>query len=124
MSLHLETIIEKLAAWPSVTYGMQWGEHLLFKVEGKMFLILSLDHVQVTGFSIKVNSPEHFDELTTNDGITRMPHSTGKNWVHVAPEAGIKQPQALQMFRASYEKIRSGLPKKTQALLLAQELDN
>jgi predicted DNA-binding protein (MmcQ/YjbR family) len=120
MALHLETVIEKLSAWPGVTYGMQWGEHLLFKVEGKMFAILSLEDVVVTGFSFKVNNPEHFDELVANEGITRMPHSTGKNWVHVSPQAGIRQPVALDWIRGSYDKICLGLPKKIQALLAAQ----
>jgi predicted DNA-binding protein (MmcQ/YjbR family) len=121
MGLHLETTIERLGAWPGVTYGLQWGEHLLFKVEGKMFAILSLDDVRVTAFSFKVNDPEHFDELTATDGITRMPHSTGKNWVRVEPHAGVHQPQAFDWLRGSYDKIRSGLPKKTQAMLQAQE---
>jgi predicted DNA-binding protein (MmcQ/YjbR family) len=124
MALHLETIIERLEAWPGVTYGMQWGEHLLFKVEGKMFALLSLDDVHITAFSFKVDSPEHFDELTLNEGIVRMPHSTGKNWVQVKPEAGIHQPEALLWLRRSYEKIRSGLPKKIQGLLLARETNH
>jgi predicted DNA-binding protein (MmcQ/YjbR family) len=121
MGLILESVIQKLESWPGVTYGMQWGEHLLFKVEGKMFAILSLEDVKVTGFSFKVNSEEHFDELTAQDGITRMSHSQGKNWVHVAPHAGISQPVALNWLRGSYVKIRSGLPKKTIAQLEAAE---
>ena len=122
MLLSVETLNERLSAWPGVTSVIQWGDHLVYKVEGKMFSIFSFeDDTRINGFSIKVNSPEHWDELCERDGIEKMSHSTGKNWVSIHAVAGVRQQEALDMLRASYDKVRSSLPKKTQTALAAQE---
>ena len=118
MLLSLEVITERLESWPGVTSVIQWGDHLVWKVGDKMFSVMSFaDEARIDGFSLKVNSPEHWDELTDRDGIEKMSHSTGKNWVTVTHEAGVRQPEALEMLRASYDKVRSGLTKKLQAEL-------
>lgn len=122
MLLSLEVITERLQSWPGVTSVIQWGDHLVWKVGGKMFSVMSFaDEARIDSFSLKVDSPEHWDELTDRDGIEKMSHSTGKNWVTVFQEAGIRQPEALAMLRASYDKVRSGLTKKVQAGLAREE---
>ncbi len=88
-----------------------------------MFSVMSFaDEARIESFSLKVDNPDHWDELVAQEGIEKMSHSTGKNWVTVLPEANIRQPEALLMLRASYDKVRSGLTKKVQAELAAQEV--
>src|SRR5688572_32334472 len=66
--------------FPYTTLFRSWGECLVFKVAGKMFLIIALDAEIIDGVVFKC-TPDEFDELTDIDGITQAPYCAKRHWV-------------------------------------------
>jgi len=84
---------------PQTTTVSQWG-CLVFKVAGKVFIILSLDGALPDGISLKC-TPEEFDALTERDGkLVRIdyaadawpgaPAGAVAYWAGKVPAAGAK----------------------------------
>ena len=95
----------------------QWGECLVFKVAGKMFLILALDGEVIDGVVFKC-TPEEFDELTEIDGIAQAPYCAKRMWVRVSDLAALPEKELQTRIRGSYDLVVAKLPKKIQATLL------
>ena len=68
---------------PAATENLQWGEHLVFKVGGKMFAVANLDG-QGNTLSFKC-SPEEFAELVEMEGIIAAPYLARAHWVRWKP---------------------------------------
>ncbi len=100
---------------PHATVVAQWGG-LVYKVAGKVFLVLSLDGTLLEGVTFKV-SPDEFDELTEIDGISQAPYFAKRHWVHVADLAALPEPQLRERIGRSHTLVAAGLPKKTQIAL-------
>lgn len=99
---------------PHVTEVVQWGEHLLFKVGGKMFAIIALD-----GHSCSLRcTPDKYAELVEMEDIVPASHNMWKyQWVttqtlHTLPDA-----QFRELLTESYHLVRAGLPKSVRAAL-------
>ena len=105
-------------ALPQTTVVKQWGEHLVFKVAGKMFLVTSEDPSVLDGLTIKC-TPEEFDELTDIDGITQAPYCAKRHWVRIADPAVLPEKQLLARVRRSFDLVVAKLPKKVQAAISA-----
>jgi len=103
-------------ALPQTTVVKQWGECLVFKVAGKMFLIIALDGEIIEGVIFKC-TPEEFDELTGFDGITQAPYCAKRLWVRVGDLAVLPESQLQARIRRSYDLVVAKLPKKVQATL-------
>ena len=101
---------------PHTTWIKQWGECLVFKVAGKMFLILALDAETIDGVVFKC-TPDEFDELTEIDGIAQAPYCAKRHWVRVADLGALPAAELEQRIRRSYDLVVAKLPKKTQAML-------
>lgn len=104
------------------TVVKQWGENLVFKVGGKMFLILSLDCELVELTSFKV-TPSNFKRLTDIDGIIPAPHLARASWVAVEDFAALPATELEALIRESYTQIFTALPKKTRAALTTADQD-
>lgn len=102
---------------PHTTWVKQWGECLVFKVAGKMFLILALDGETIDGVVFKC-TPEEFDELTEIDGIAQAPYCAKRHWVRVSDLLALPPAELERRIRRSYDLVVAKLPKKTQATLL------
>lgn len=102
---------------PATTVVKQWGEHLVFKVAGKMFLIIGLDGEMIDGVTFKCTPGHEFDELTEIDGITQAPYCAKRHWVRVADLSAIPAAELERRIRRSYDLVVAKLPKKTQATL-------
>ena len=114
MRLHL---LRRFAlSLPHATVTKQWGENLVFKVGGKMFLIISIDGeiIETVGFKC---APEVVRELTERDGIIPAPYLARASWVQVQDLAALTAEELDRHVRQSYELVRRGLPKKVQAAL-------
>lgn len=111
----LERLQSFTLALPHVTVVAQWGG-LVYKVAGKVFLVLSLDGSLLEGVTFKV-TPEEFDELTEIDGIGQAPYFAKRHWVHVADLAALPEAPLKARIRRSHELVAAGLPKKTQVAL-------
>ena len=101
---------------PHTTVVKQWGECLVFKVAGKMFLILALDAETIDGVVFKC-TPEEFDELTEIDGVTQAPYCAKRHWVRVSDLLALSSAELERRIRRSYELVVAKLPKKLQAEL-------
>jgi predicted DNA-binding protein (MmcQ/YjbR family) len=101
---------------PHTTFVKQWGECLVHKVAGKMFLILVLDGDTVEGVIFKC-TPEEFDALTEIDGIIQAPYCAKRMWAKVADLAALPEPELNARIQRSYDLVVAGLPKKTRAAL-------
>jgi predicted DNA-binding protein (MmcQ/YjbR family) len=104
---------------PHTTVVKQWGEHLVFKVAGKMFLITSEDPNVLDGLTIKC-TPEEFDDLTEIDGISQAPYCAKRHWVRIADPAVLSEKELLARVRRSFDLVVAKLPKKVQATILPQ----
>lgn len=101
---------------PHTTWVKQWGECLVFKVAGKMFLLISLDGETIDGVVFKC-TPDEFDELTDIDGITQAPYCAKRLWVRVSDLSALPGGELERRIRRSYDLVVAKLPKKTQATL-------
>ena len=101
---------------PGTTVVKQWGEHLVFKVAQKMFLVTGLDGELADSVTFKC-TPEEFDDLTEIDGIAQAPYCAKRHWVNVADLDALSAAEFERRIRRSYELVVAKLPKKTQATL-------
>ncbi len=114
--MRLEILRQFALSLPHTTWVKQWGECLVFKVAGKMFLILVLEAGTVDGVVFKC-APDEFDELTEIDGITQAPYCAKRHWVRVSDLLALPEAELERRIRRSYDLVVAKLPKKTQATL-------
>lgn len=101
---------------PQATVVKQWGECLVFKVAGRMFLIIALDGEIIDGVIFKC-TPEEFEKLTELDGITQAPYCAKRLWVRVGDLAVLPESQLQARIRRSYDLVVARLPKKVRTTL-------
>jgi predicted DNA-binding protein (MmcQ/YjbR family) len=101
---------------PHTTVIKQWGECLVFKVAGKMFLIIVLDAETIDGVVFKC-TPDEFDELTEIDGITQAPYCAKRHWVRVGDLMALPASELTRRIRRSYDLVVAKLTKKIRAEL-------
>jgi predicted DNA-binding protein (MmcQ/YjbR family) len=99
---------------PHTSEVVQWGEHLLFKVAGKMFCIITLD-----GHSCTFRcDPEEYAELVEMPDILPASHNMWKyHWVTTETLSAIPEARFRELLLASYRIVRATLPKHVQARL-------
>lgn len=114
--MRLDALKTFALAQPHTTFVKQWGEHLVFKVAGKMFLIVALDGTLAEGATFKC-TPEEFDDLTAIDGIAQAPYCAKRHWVHVSDLTALPRAELERRIRRSYDLVIAKLPKKTQTKL-------
>lgn len=105
---------------PGVTEHLLWkDEHLVFKVGGKMFVILLVGGPFQGAFSFKTDSST-FRDLVEMPGIIPTPYLARHHWVRMDPKVcRIESAQIEGLLRRSYHHVVSGLPKRIQQSLAA-----
>lgn len=101
---------------PATSVVRQWGDSLVFKVAGKVFLVIGLDGEVIDGLAFKC-TPAEFAALTDLDGITQAPYFAKRHWVRVADLAALPGTGLTDRIHRSYDLVVAGLPKKIQATL-------
>ncbi len=104
---------------PHVTEEIQWGDHLLFKIGGKMFAITSLGPEGVR-LSLK-STPEKFAELTEIPGVIPAPYMARNFWVALERWDALRRNEIEELVRESYALVMAKLPKKKHAELSAKK---
>jgi predicted DNA-binding protein (MmcQ/YjbR family) len=112
--MRLEHLRTFALALPHTTVVKQWGECLVFKVAGKMFLIVSLDGTLAEGLTVKC-TPEEFDALTDIDGIGQAPYCAKRHWVKASDLDALPAREFERLIRRSYDLVVAKLPKRTRA---------
>jgi predicted DNA-binding protein (MmcQ/YjbR family) len=114
--------LDRLSAFalglPQTTVVKQWGECLVFKVSGKMFLLIALDGGLIEGVIFKC-TPDEFDGLTDIDGVTQAPYCAKRHWVRVNDLDALPEKELLARVRRSFDLVVAKLPKKVQATISA-----
>ncbi len=98
------------------TVVKQWGG-LVFKVVGKVFLMIILDGEVISGVIFKC-TPAEFDDLVEIDGIGQAPYCAKRMWVRVEDLAALPEKELQARIRHSYDLVVAKLPKKIQATLV------
>jgi predicted DNA-binding protein (MmcQ/YjbR family) len=109
--MRLETLRAFALAQPHTTVVKQWGECLVFKVAGKMFLIVALDGTLAEAVVFKC-TPDEFDELTAIDGIAQAPYCAKRHWVRASDLDAVSSGELQRLIRHSYDLVVAGLTKK------------
>jgi predicted DNA-binding protein (MmcQ/YjbR family) len=100
---------------PHTTLINQSG-YLVFKVAGKVFIIISVDGEIPGGISLKC-TPEEFDVLIENDGFIQAPYCAKRHWVRLQDLTLLPEDKLQKLIRRSYDLVVAKLPKKVQATL-------
>jgi predicted DNA-binding protein (MmcQ/YjbR family) len=116
--MHIDAIRTYCLALPGTTEHVQWGEHLVLKVAGKVYVIAALESTSRHLMSFKV-IPETFAELVESGDFVQAPYCAKGQWVALERENNVS-PRGLQaLIRTSYDLVVAKLPKKTQGALAA-----
>lgn len=91
----------------------------IYKVMGKMFVILSVKHRE----SVNLKCDTHLVDILKSqyEGVGHRGHLDRRFWIDVRLDADVPMKQVEQLVRGSYELIRAGLTKKQRAELDALE---
>lgn len=119
--MRLAALRDYALSLPQTTWVSQWGG-LVYKVAGKVFLVLSLDGEILDGVVFKC-TPDEFDELTDHDGIVQAPYFAKRHWVRVEDLGALSGSEFEKRIRRSYDLVVSNLPKKTQASIVGHVAD-
>ena len=113
----VEWIRKYCMSLPHATENMQWGDHLLFKIGGRMFAVLSLS--PGGNFMSLKSTPEEFAELTERPGVIPAPYMARNFWVALESEDALPPKEVKALVKRSYDLVLAKLPRKAQAELKA-----
>lgn len=110
--------VERLAlSLPGATMKMEFGPAPVFRVGGKLFLVITLDERgRPDGLWFKVE-PTSFHILTRLAGIAPCPSMTRAGWIAVDGIRRLAASELKARIVRSYELVAAKLPKKTRAEL-------
>jgi len=97
----------------------QWGDALLLRIAGKIFVSMSLTQVPLR-MNLKC-TPERFAELLEVEGVKIADYVGRYHWIDV-PLAGVfRDAELKELIRESYENVKAKLPKSALKKLTANE---
>ena len=111
--MNLDWIRAHCVSLPHTTEEVQWEDHLLFKVGGKMYAIGSLNPAH-DALSLKAD-PDEFDALVELPGVIPAPYMARNKWVQIQEFDGVPRAEVKRLLTKSYEIIKAKLPKRLQA---------
>lgn len=114
--MNIEEVREFALSLKNATEGFPFGEEfLVFKVEGKMFLLLPLE-VEEPFISVKCH-PDFTDELRDRySAVEPAWHFNKKYWNMIYLERDMPEQEICRWIRHSYQEVLAKLPKKTREL--------
>ena len=115
--MSVDFIRELCLSLPNATEEIQWGDHLLFKIGGKMFAITSLGPEGVR-LSLK-STQDKFYELTETDGVIPAPYMARNFRISLERWDALRRSDIEELVRESYALVLAKLPKRKQAKLSA-----
>jgi predicted DNA-binding protein (MmcQ/YjbR family) len=110
--MDIDAIRRHCLRFPHVTENVQWGYDLVFKVDGKMFLVVRLEPVPVR-MSFKANA-ENFDELCERPGVRPAPYLARAQWIALEQLNTLPDSELRELLAESYRLVFERLPKRRQ----------
>jgi predicted DNA-binding protein (MmcQ/YjbR family) len=108
--MNVDEIRKFCLSFPDATEKLQWDDALCFKVSGKMFAVLGLDHVR---FTFKC-TPETFAELIEREGIDPSPYLGRHKWVILRKLDALPWNEMKDLIRQSYEMVTAKVSRKVK----------
>jgi predicted DNA-binding protein (MmcQ/YjbR family) len=99
-----------------VTRSIKWEVDLVHSVANKIFVVMCTLGPERGRLSFKVEA-DRFLELTEQPGMAPAHYMARAFWVSVTEPERFARGELEAFVRRSYELVRAGLPKKTQAAL-------
>ena len=93
----------------------EWGDALLFRLAGKIFVSIGLGDVPVH-MNVKC-TPERCAELLEVEGVRRADYVGRYDWITCAISGVFRDSELKELIRESYENVRAKLPKSVVAKL-------
>jgi predicted DNA-binding protein (MmcQ/YjbR family) len=106
--MDVDSIREYCLSFPKSTENLQWGDNLCFKVGGKIFVILGLDHLQICFKS----SADKFAELVERENIAPAPYVGRYKWVMLERLDAVSEQELKELVQQSYEMVAAKVPKR------------
>jgi predicted DNA-binding protein (MmcQ/YjbR family) len=100
---------------PHTTESVQWGEHLVFKVGGKIYAVAALEPGG-NCLSFKC-SPADFAELCEREGVIPAPYLARAQWVALETEDAIAVKELKRLLTDAHGLVWAKLTKKRKAEL-------
>ncbi len=116
MGLREDDLDALCARWPGATRSIKWEVDLVWSVANKMFAVMCTLGPDRGRLSFKVES-DRFLELTEQPGMAPAHYMARAFWISVTEPERFTEAELAGFVRRSYELVREGLPKKTQAAL-------
>ena len=115
--MNIEAIRNYCLEKPTVEEGMPFGETVVvFKVEGKMFLLLPVDSERVQ-FNVKCD-PEKAVELRANYPCVHPGfHMSKTHWNTIYVDGSVPDQLILEWIDDSYNLIKAGIKKKVKKIV-------
>ncbi len=110
----LDSIREYCLSLPAVTENIQWEDVLLFRVGGKIFVMVNLDPAAEDRIALKCD-PETFAELLEREGARPASYVGRFKWIGLRDFNVLPAAELRELIRASYELVKAKLPKKKLA---------
>jgi len=111
--MNVDIIREYCLSFPGAKEQIQWGDNLLFKVEGKMFLLYSLNNEAINRISLKCQ-PEKFSELTENECIIQAPYFARNKWICIQDGCRMNMKEIKELIAESYRLVFEKLSVKVK----------
>jgi predicted DNA-binding protein (MmcQ/YjbR family) len=107
--MNFAALYDCCASQPNATAIVQWGDHDVFKVGGKMFAILGHDLDAGWRASVRVDA-ESFDELCGEPGVRPAPHLARYHWVQITGDAALGPARLRALVARSHQLVFERLP--------------
>lgn len=109
--MYLEWLRDYCMSFPGATEEVQWEDHLLFKIGGKIFVIASMNNAAENVMSLK-SDQERFEELTEIEGVVPAPYLAKSKWIAIKKNCRLKPAELKALIKTSFELVYNKLPKK------------
>lgn len=105
--MNVDEIRAYALSFPSATENLQWGDDLCFKIAGKIFLTLGLDHHRLC-FKC---TPDSFAELIERENVRPAPYVGRYKWVMLDRLDALRTDELEDLIRQSYTMVSANAPK-------------
>ena len=111
-----EEVGKFLKSLKHTTMVVQWGDHHVYKIGGKVFAVVGGSGDAEPGLTFKAGETS-FDILTKQKGIIQAPYMARHQWVKLERLSALKDSELKAYLERSYRMIAQGLAKKMRVSL-------
>ena len=109
--------VEKfLKSLKHTTMVVQWGDHHVYKIGGKVFAVVGGSGDAKPGLTFKAGEAS-FEILTKQKGIIQAPYMARNQWVKLERLTALKDKELKAYLERSYHMIATGLTKRMRVSL-------